>query len=185
MDFDQVPAKSDDAQMEVDGVPAVVLHDSAADLALLLDHLLPPTSTTISLQLASIDSMFSLLRLSKKYGAEDLTQLTMEEVDKHLAWRSHEDHSHLWAYRSAKRLVEIILVCAAQNLPQYLPYAFYRLATLDMKPSEWQHLARLPTADRMRIDLGRGPLTQATMRGMTQLLSAPACESCDRNQPWL
>ncbi|KAG8925619.1 hypothetical protein FRC02_009535 [Tulasnella sp. 418] len=130
---------STDPQEYIDGVPVVRLTDEAESFAALLDIILPPITEHSYEELEEcgtiklLDRIGSILELSRKYivpSAEAWAKRALKrKFPIPLVEELKTSDTPESMFASSEEAAKMIHIARAQDLPHYLPPAFYFLAT--------------------------------------------------------
>ncbi|KAG8925620.1 hypothetical protein FRC03_011016 [Tulasnella sp. 419] len=165
---------STDTQELIEGIPAVHLTDKADGFAALLDVVIPPITEQFyeeqqkceAMHNASLDKIGAILELSRKYivpAAEAWAKMALNlqfPVPSTEALEMSETPEDM--FESSKDAAMMIHIARAQELPQYLPLAFYFLATQSELDTVFQDQSLSP-ADCARIYKGRVKMNNAVV----------------------
>lgn len=152
-------------QTSFDGVPVVVLNDGIDDFALMLDFIYPPQISLSINPLLPLTKCMDMIRLADKYEVSDLRNWAVAQLEAKLP-TSADTLQLLSTYNDPVVGAQVIALCNQTLIPQFLPLAFYTLATTEwtMEPSICSAvLTSLSPEDQHRIMAGRVALQQYTM----------------------
>lgn len=159
--------KSDNSDVILEGVPLVVLHDKAGDFAHVLDFIYPNSLPAARTEHLDVHDLMGMVRLAGKYLIDDLLEWAVSKLGKEFLLlpetrafkEALEDYER---YRDPHFCVQIIQFSRECSLPQFLPLAFYALATTDwdMFPGAATCLEELSSEDQCRIHEGRRSMTR-------------------------
>ncbi|KAG9042819.1 hypothetical protein FS837_010329 [Tulasnella sp. UAMH 9824] len=161
---------SNNQDIIIDGVPFVVLHDKAKDFAHMLDFIYPNALPAAQTGHLGVHDLMGMVRLAGKYMVDDLLEWAISNLDTKFLLRL--DHrSFAKALKDEKRYsdpefcVKVIQFSRECSLPQFLPLAFYALATKDWSalPGAVTCLQELSLDDQCRIHEGRVVLTREVL----------------------
>lgn len=149
-------------QPDFDGAPVIWLDDSAEDFGLLLDVILPQSYTTAPISLQTRwPRLLSLASIAQKYAVDDVLSQVVALLEDVLP--TVKDPHRV---KSAVEAAIIIYWARKCRLDQFLPMAFYYLAT-----GEWQMntlasraLEALSTRDHLRTQQGMARLQATVIR---------------------
>ncbi|KIO15675.1 hypothetical protein M407DRAFT_34741 [Tulasnella calospora MUT 4182] len=162
--------KSDDRDIIIDGVPFVVLHDKAKDFSHVLDFIYPKTLPGAQTEHLGVHDLMGMVRLAEKYHIQDVQEWAVSKLGKEfLLQKGHRSFAR--ALKDEKRYadhefcVQVIQFARRCSLPQFLPLAFYALATKDWsaRPGAAICLQKLSLDDQCRIHEGRAALTREVL----------------------
>ncbi|KAG8951691.1 hypothetical protein FRC04_005712 [Tulasnella sp. 424] len=155
----------------ISGIPFVVLQDKAEDFANVLDIIY--TDITMASEKCHLDlaALMGVIRLSNKYLFDKVKEWGVSQVLSSQLLPVVEDESlrpHLpeGLYSDPRFCVQVVQFSRECHLPQFLPVAFYALATTDWsrKSSEdFFSIDKLSAEDRWRIQEGRLALTKSLL----------------------
>ncbi|KAG8987399.1 hypothetical protein FRB90_003369, partial [Tulasnella sp. 427] len=116
---------SDGQQDMYDGVPLITVDDDPDDLARIFGLLWKPLITK-----SDFDVICSSIRISTKYLMDNTLKWAVEELDKMIPHGKQDfATSQTFYMHYPERAAEVITLARKCNLPKYLPFAFYFLAT--------------------------------------------------------
>jgi hypothetical protein len=92
----------------VEGLPAITIDDDPREFSALLDHMLPPSPKNIALRPRPISSVFSLLRMARKYLVDDLEKLALGELGTRLVLKVEQVSARGREYEHHVDLVNLI-----------------------------------------------------------------------------
>lgn len=153
--------ESDNSDAIIDGVPLVVLHYKVRDFAHVLDFIYPNSLPAARTGHLDVHDLMGMMRLAGKYLIEDLLEWAVSKLGKEFLLlpetRSFKEAlEDFERYRDPHFCVQIIQFSRECSLPQFLPLAFYALATTDwdMFPGAATCLEELSSEDQCRIHEG-------------------------------
>lgn len=164
-------AKSNNKDIIIGGVPFIVLHDKAEDFAHVLDFIYPSTLPGVRTGHLDVHDLMGMVRLAGKYSIQDLADWAVSKLGREFLLRpdrrsvttvlGDEDR-----YSNSEFCVQVIRFSRECSQPQFLPLAFYALATKDWDahPESVTCLRRLTWADQCRIQEGRVALTKEVIQ---------------------
>ncbi|KAG9042822.1 hypothetical protein FS837_010332 [Tulasnella sp. UAMH 9824] len=164
--------ESEKQDVIIDGVPFVVLHDKAIDFAHVLDFIYPRTLPAARTGNLGVHDLMGMVRLAGKYLIQDLLEWGISKLGKEFLLR--QDHrSFAKALKDEERYsdpefcVQVIQFSRQCSLPQFLPLAFYALATKDWSahPGAVTCLQELSLDDQCRVHEGRAALAREVLIG--------------------
>ncbi|KAG9042217.1 hypothetical protein FS837_011155 [Tulasnella sp. UAMH 9824] len=161
-------------QSTFDGIPVVSLSDAARDFALLLDMILPQTCTSPPISSETPwGQLLGLAQVAQKYGVDDVLAQTVVILDGILPTADN-----LGAYTGLKEPICVIEWARRCSLPQYLPMAFYYLATIQwsLNTIDLQTIQRLPPSDQVRVQHGRAKLQSEVIEAALTRWGIPALD---------
>ncbi|KAG8892578.1 hypothetical protein FRC01_014079, partial [Tulasnella sp. 417] len=150
-------------------VPFFKLNDLVKDFAHVLDFIYPDSLPDSRRAELNMFDLMGIAEIADKYLILDLKGWAVERLQElHLAVVQDE-----WVGYTLERnyasdpetCVRIISLSRRCNTPQFLPLAFYALATMDWdgKPGAAACLDLLPSEDRVRIQEGQRALTKLVL----------------------
>lgn len=164
-------ADPDNRNLIIDGVPLVVLHDKAKDFAHVLDFIYPNALPAVQPKHLDVHDLMGMVRLAGKYLIQDLLEWSVSKLggqflllpDHHSFAKALKDEER---YLDPEFCVKIVQFSRECSLPQFLPLAFYALATKDWsaRPGAVTCLQQLSREDQCRIHEGRVALTREVFR---------------------
>ncbi|KAG8951346.1 hypothetical protein FRC03_012571 [Tulasnella sp. 419] len=158
-----------DDQEYIDGVPAIALSDTVEEFSSLLDVLFPPRVPLFSSAPApSLEAVEGVLKLSNKYVIQEA--LTWAEDVLEMLFPTFTDslpmNSTPLPLGDPNMAAKLIRLARCNDLPKYLPLAFYVLAThpygADLQARQ-ADLNLLSMDDQARVLAGRAALLQGTV----------------------
>lgn len=178
-----------DSSLVVDGVPYVVLEDKAEDFANVLDIIYPDSVHTQIDNSPGVISILGVVRVSGKYLFDDIKEWGISKLKSELV----PDKDGLMTvlreglYSDPDLCTKVILLSRQCDLPQFLPLAFYSLATSDWDNASLSKnppcLDRLAEEDRSRVQEGRVALTKAVIqRAHSMPENACTAQRCPRGR---
>ncbi|KAG9024888.1 hypothetical protein FS837_005154, partial [Tulasnella sp. UAMH 9824] len=165
------PDLTNRATATFNGISFATLHDKADEFASLMDLLYPATISNKAREDLDAVQLIRVTLLADKYLFQDIKEWAIGELEsKHLL--VGEGERPLAALRKSKYsdpgfCVQVIQFARMCSLPQFLPFAFYALATADWTKRHGEGfllLDDLSPQDRCRIQEGRIMLTQAVLK---------------------
>ncbi|KAG8930498.1 hypothetical protein FRC00_001105 [Tulasnella sp. 408] len=161
-----------DSSLVVDGVPYVVLHDKAEDFANVLNIIYPDSVPTQSDNGPGVIRILGVVRFSRKYLFDDIKEWGISKLKSDLVLVPDKDGLTAalreGLYSDPDLCTKVILLSRECDLPQFLPLAFYSLATTDWGNTSLSInplcLDQLAEEDRRRVQEGRLALTRAVVR---------------------
>ncbi|KAG8923131.1 hypothetical protein FRC00_006577 [Tulasnella sp. 408] len=181
----------------INGIPFVVLHDKAEDFINILDIIYADITMAGEQSDLGATALMGIIRFANKYLFDKVKEWGVSQtissrsllVVEHESLRpSLQDGS----YSDPEFCVGVIQFARECNLPQFLPLAFYALASTDwsQKSSEDFHsLSKLSPMDLWRIQEGKLKLTKALLEKAYKMpengCMGERCEkdSCRRSLP--
>ncbi|KAG8951697.1 hypothetical protein FRC04_005718 [Tulasnella sp. 424] len=148
-----------------------MLRDKAEDFAHVLDFIYPSTLPGVRTGHLGVHDLMGMVRLAGKYLIQDLAVWAVSKLGKDFLLRP--DHRSVTRvlrdedrYSSSEFCVQVIKFSRECSLPQFLPLAFYALATKDWDahPESMTCLRRLTWADQCKIQEGRVALTKKVIQ---------------------
>ncbi|KAG8923583.1 hypothetical protein FRC01_012589 [Tulasnella sp. 417] len=172
----------------IGGVPFVVLRDKAEDFEHVLDFIYPNTLPAAQTEHLGVHDLMGMIRLAGKYCIQDLLEWAISKLGREfLLLPSHRSVAKVLKdeerYSDPMFCVQVIQFSRQCSLPQFLPLAFYALATKDwsVRPGEVTCLRQLSREDQGRVHEGRTALTKEVLKKalvMPENHAAPAkCSS--------
>ena len=148
----------------MDGVPIINLSSEDPDhFSLVLDFIYPKQVTQNRIKLMKPTSIIGIIRIAHKYQMDSIFQWAKEELESVLPSTPADVHL-LSAYNPAMA-IQVIGEFPSFDLAEYIPFAFYHLATLDLH-SLFRLFSKtpLPVEDERRIGKGRDELAKLVVR---------------------
>ncbi|KAG8899146.1 hypothetical protein FRB99_006897 [Tulasnella sp. 403] len=190
------PSTSMNDQPMIDGVPAVTLHDKAEDFANVLDFIYPRQVSDSGVSpppILPLNTLMGITRICGKYDIEDIRTWAISQMEAVLPTTS-ETLDKIPIYDDPSVAVDVINISRECGLPQFLPLAFYALAT-----TEWSSDVDAPTLvlgslsedDRDRILMGRAGLQKEVLKRAYQMpengLTQRKCGKCSKGtlEAWI
>lgn len=180
-----------DSSLIIDGVPYVVLHDKAEDFANVLNIIYPDSVPTQTDNGPGVISTLGVVRFSRKYLFDDIKEWGILKLKSDPVLVPDKDGlmTALQAglYSDPDLCTKVILLSRECDLPQFLPLAFYSLATNDWDNTSLSKnplcLDRLAEEDRRRVQEGRVALTKAVIqRAHSMPENACTAQRCPRGR---
>lgn len=163
--------ESDNRDVIIDGVPFVVLQDNAKDFANVLDFIYPNTLPAARTEHLDVQDLMGMVRLAGKYFIEDLMEWAVSRLGKafllQLENSEFKEALEDWErYLDPHFCVQVFQFSRECSLPQFLPLAFYALATKDWEtlPLDTACLEELCSEDQFRVHKGRVSLIKEVIR---------------------
>ncbi|KAG8909055.1 hypothetical protein FRC01_007173, partial [Tulasnella sp. 417] len=159
--------------------------DRAIDFARALDFVYPDVLPSTRAPLWSAVDFMGLVRLTHKYLIQDLKTWAVSKLErKHLLLP--RDKSVTGALKKTYSndptfCVDVIRFSLQCQVPQFLPLAFYALATMEWSDHPREAalcLDQLSPADRCRLIEGRGALTKAVKAKDSSIFESGLMEGC-------
>lgn len=116
----------------VEGVPAVVLDDDPGHFANLLDIIAPPI--IVEDLDPTVDDLIGIFLIADKYAIEDIRSWALSWLDDALPIVEDDITTISQVYGDIAVAARVIQFAITADLPQYLPLAYYALAT-----HQWEH----------------------------------------------
>ncbi|KAG9043287.1 hypothetical protein FS837_009773 [Tulasnella sp. UAMH 9824] len=165
------PDLTNRATATFNGISFATLHDKADKFASLVDLLYPATVSNKAREDLDAVQLIRVTLLADKYLFQDIKEWATEELEsKHLLVGEGDRPLaalHDGKYSDPGFCVQVVQFARTCSLPQFLPFAFYALATADWtkRPGEgFLLLDALSPQDRCRIQEGGIMLTQAVLK---------------------
>lgn len=168
----QVTEAPDSAVETINGIPFVVLQDKCNDFANVLNIIY--TDITMAGERRDLDAtaLMGIVQFANKYLFDKVKEWGVSQILSSHALLVIEDESlrsslQKGNYSHPKFCVQVIEFARECQLPQFLPLAFYGLATTDwdQKPREdFTAMNQLSEEDRWRIQEGKSALFKALVR---------------------
>ncbi|KAG8847867.1 hypothetical protein FRB96_001382 [Tulasnella sp. 330] len=141
----QPPEEHAEGDVEMyDDCQVLRLDDSIFDLRSTFDLIwnIPPTEP-------SPQTLLGILRASTKYAFLNARKWSIFQLEKLFPPKSTElyNPSHFWSLRQNQAAIELVIASNACDTPQFLPYAFYSLATED-----WETMKQMKEVGLLRLD---------------------------------
>ncbi|KIO25660.1 hypothetical protein M407DRAFT_8308 [Tulasnella calospora MUT 4182] len=164
------PGTSDHTPETINGIPFVILHDKADDFTHALDIIYTGVSMTGPIEIGTT-ALMGLIQFANKYLFDKVKEWAVSRIlSSHLllvvgdapCTSSLQDA----LYYDPKFCVRVILFARECQLPQFLPFAFYALATTDWSqksPEDFLSIDQISPEDRWRIQEGRLKLTKSLL----------------------
>ncbi|KAG8941564.1 hypothetical protein FRC04_004145 [Tulasnella sp. 424] len=148
----------------LDGLPVIRLQDSMVDFAAFLDFIHPPSCPPGWATVPRWRALFGAFRIARKYGVDDIEIQALKGLEGVLP-TTLETFERSTVYATLNAAVEVVNLSRELELEQFLPLAFYRLATLSAQNiSSSQTMAvlcRLSRDDLVRLHVGRAAIQDA------------------------
>ncbi|KAG9024889.1 hypothetical protein FS837_005155 [Tulasnella sp. UAMH 9824] len=167
------PAEASDHLLEtINGIPFIVLHDKAEDFSNVLDIIYANIILPDDRSDLGATALMGIIQFANKYLFDKVKEWGVSRIlSSHalLVVEHKELRSSLQdgSYSSPKFCVQVIQFARECSLPQFLPLAFYALATVnwDQKSrDDFFAMDQLSDGDRWRIQEGRSALLKAVVR---------------------
>ncbi|KAG9043293.1 hypothetical protein FS837_009779 [Tulasnella sp. UAMH 9824] len=161
-----------DSSLVIDGAPYVVLHDKAEDFANVLNIIYPESVPTQTDDGPGVISILGVVRFSRKYLFDDIKAWGISKLKSDPVFVPDKD-GLMTAFRKGlysdpEQCTKVILLSRECDLPEFLPLAFYSLATSDWGNTSLSKnplcLDQLAEEDRRRVQEGRVALTRAVIQ---------------------
>lgn len=148
----------------LDGVSIIRLQDTMIDFAAFLDFIHPPASPPRWATVPRWRALFGALKIARKYGVDDIEIQALKGLDGVLP-TTLDTFERSTVYATLNATVQVVNLSRELDLEQFLPLAFYRLATLSSQNiSSSQTMAvlcRLSSQDLVRLHVGRAAIQDA------------------------
>ncbi|KAG8901095.1 hypothetical protein FRB99_005569 [Tulasnella sp. 403] len=158
--FNDATSVDDKSQEMIDGVPGVTLTDSAEDVAHLLDFLLTPNVPPYPPPSPPFETLLSLLRISSKYIFDSIRETAVWHLRQILPTTLEDFVANpgLTMFTDI-RAAQVATAARIFNLPEFLPFALYAIATYAWRRTDAESAAlvysALPPGDAARITVAR------------------------------
>ncbi|KAG8909478.1 hypothetical protein FRC01_006908, partial [Tulasnella sp. 417] len=165
------PEAPDHKLETINGIPFVVLHDKAEDFVHVLDIIYTDISASKNSDLGAT-ALMGVIRLAHKYLFDTVKEWALSQILSSNLLPVVGDNPRAsflcgTQYSDPRFCVRIIQFAREIQLPQFLPLAFYALATADWNKGSWEDFiavdSQLSPEDRWRIQEGRLALTKALL----------------------
>ncbi|KAG9007734.1 hypothetical protein FRB90_009238 [Tulasnella sp. 427] len=150
----------------VDNIPFVDLQDPVNDFTRVLDFIYPSSLPAARTDHLRARDLMGIVRLSGKYLIEDLREWAVGRLEAdHLPQTSASDAIGGYmeaSYDDPAFSVDVIQFSRECSAPQFLPIAFYALATTEWNkhPGKVKCLHKLSSKDQERVHEGRSALLE-------------------------
>ncbi|KAG9019738.1 hypothetical protein FRB90_009608 [Tulasnella sp. 427] len=152
----------------IDGIPVVKLHDKAEDFSNVLNIIYADITSGCEQSHLDAQALMGVVYLSHKYFFSKIKDWGVSRLSSQflLVVKDEELRSTLRSdlYSDPKSCVQIIRFAQTCHLPQFLPLAFYALATIDWGEKsavDFAAVDELSREDRWRAQEGKSTLTKA------------------------
>ncbi|KAG8930499.1 hypothetical protein FRC00_001106 [Tulasnella sp. 408] len=163
---------TDSAVETINGIAFVVLQDKSNDFANVLDIIYTDITMADERRDLDVTALMGIVQFANKYLFDKVKEWGVSQILSSHALLVVEDKTlgsslQKGDYSHPKFCVQVIQFAREFQLPQFLPLAFYGLATTDwdQKPREdFTAMDQLSEGDRWRIQEGRSALFKALVR---------------------
>lgn len=163
--------ESDNTEIIIGGLPFYELDDKVEDFAHVLDFIYPSNLPAARTKHLDAHDLMGMVRLAGKYRIQDLLDWAVSKLGAEFLLRP--DHRSVAKplmdkdrYSNPEFCVQVIQFARECSLPQFLPLAFYALATMDWgaHPGSITCLGHLSQKDQCRVQEGRLALAKEVCR---------------------